>query len=69
MEPVKLFVELPPEVERYLAQHRTSLGQLLQQQGIIVRESHERHPFKTIEGNAAQRDIGLVLASAAGAQR
>ena len=67
MEPTNLFVALPPEVDKYLAQHRTSLGHMLKQQGITVRESHEPDPFKTDERNAAQRDMALVLASTAGA--
>lgn len=66
MEQAKLFVELPPEVEKYMAQHRTNLAQLLRQHGIIVRESHEPDPFKSDERKVTRRDMALVLASAAG---
>ncbi|MFA6008933.1 MAG: hypothetical protein WC799_03040 [Desulfobacteraceae bacterium] len=70
MEQTKLFLELPPEVEKYLAQHRTNLTQLLKQQGVAVSERHESNPFKTDnddEKHVVQRDIGLVLASTTGA--
>lgn len=70
MEQTKLFLELPPEVERYLAQHRTNLTQLLKQQGVTVSERHESNPFKADNDDdnyVVQRDIGLVLASTTGA--
>lgn len=70
MEQTKLFLELPPEVEKYLAQHRTNLTQLLKQQEVTVSERHETSPFiddNDDDSNMVQRDIDLVLASTAGA--
>lgn len=67
MEQTKLFLDLPPEVEKYLAQHRTSLAQLLKQQGVVVKEGHEPDPFKADDDNITRRDMGLVLVSTVGA--
>ncbi|MCG8432019.1 MAG: hypothetical protein MJA29_12720 [Candidatus Omnitrophica bacterium] len=70
MEQTKLFLELPPEVEKYLGQHRTNLTQLLKDEGVTVSERHEISPFKAggdDDGHVAQRDICLVLVSTAGA--
>ncbi len=61
MEEVKIFVELPHEVEKWLIQNKTSLERLLRQQGVEVRERHELNPFRQEDGNATERDFGLAL--------
>jgi hypothetical protein len=61
MEEVKIFVELPQEVEKWLAQNGTSLARLLRQQGVEVRESYDVNPFRQEDGNATERDMKLVL--------
>lgn len=66
MEQTKLFLELPLEIEKYLAQRRTSLARLLKQQRVTVSESHEPNPFKANDGNVARRDMSLVLVSTIG---
>ncbi|MCW5207022.1 hypothetical protein VU08_08890, partial [Desulfobulbus sp. F5] len=61
MDEVKIFIELPQEVEKWLIQNETSLARLLRQQGVVVRESHELNPFRQKDGNATERDLKLVL--------
>ncbi len=59
---MKIFVELPQELERWLHQNETSLARLLRQQGVDARESHELNPFQQEDSDAAERDLKLVLA-------
>ncbi len=61
MDEVKIFVELPQEVENWLIQNEISLARLLRQQGVEARESHELNPFRQEDGNATGRDLKLVL--------
>lgn len=61
MDDVKIFVELPQEVEKWLEQNETSLARLLRQQGVEVRESHELNPFWQEDGDATGRDLSLAL--------
>ncbi|XOF33328.1 MAG: hypothetical protein ACL93V_15190 [Candidatus Electrothrix sp. YB6] len=61
MEELKIFVELPQEVEKWLIQNETSLARLLRQQGVEVRESQDVNPFRQEDGNATERDMKLVL--------
>lgn len=46
MDEVKIFVELPQEVKKWLVQNETSLARLLRQQGVEARESQDVNPFK-----------------------
>ncbi|WP_417911271.1 hypothetical protein [Candidatus Electronema sp. PJ] len=62
MDEVKIFVELPQEVEKWLIQNETSLARLLRQQGVEVRESHELNPFCGEDGNATARELSLSFA-------
>lgn len=61
MEEVKIFIELPQEVEKWLIQNETSLARLLRQQGVEVRESYDVNPFKKENSNAVGRDFGMAL--------
>ncbi|MCI5143338.1 MAG: hypothetical protein D3909_16770 [Candidatus Electrothrix sp. ATG1] len=61
MEEVKIFVELPQEVERWLIQNETSLARLLRQQGVEVRESYDVNPFWE-EGDAVGLGLDLTFA-------
>ena len=61
MDEMKIFVELPPEVEKWLIQNETSLARLLRQQGVEARESHELNPFRQEDCDATGRDLSLAL--------
>ncbi len=62
MHDVKLFIELPAEIEKYLAQHRTDLVQLLRQQGVSVQQRYEPNPFKAeYEEQGAPRGMERVI--------